>query len=249
MKLHIENLSFSYGGPGVFSDFSLSASGPLAILGPSGCGKTTLLKLTGGLLSAQKGTIQLLSETEAPARTAVSFVFQEPRLLPWRTVLENIALPLRRAFKKQAEERAAAFLAEVKLKGREQCYPGQLSGGERQRVSLARAFAYPGAFIIMDEPFQSVDIPLRIELMELTRRLLKNEKRALILATHDPREALYLGKEIIVLGGKPCRVVLDRENNDGGAYIPESAAALQLEKELLCALEAVSLPKEGGVQN
>jgi NitT/TauT family transport system ATP-binding protein len=119
-------------------------------------------------------------------------------------------------------------------------YPEELSGGEKQRVSLARAFAYPASLILMDEPFQSVDIPLRIELMKLTQGLLKNEERSLILVTHDPREALCLGKRIIVLGGKPCRVVFDRETGSGtGSYVPETEAALGLERELIAALEAV----------
>ncbi|MDR1212324.1 MAG: ABC transporter ATP-binding protein [Spirochaetaceae bacterium] len=241
MKLSIENLSFSYGASPVFSGFSLSATGrgPLAILGPSGCGKTTLLKLICGLLAGE-GVIRggAAEGGDAASDGKVSFVFQEPRLLPWYTVLENIALPLRRVFKKDAEERAAAFLEAVKLKGRERSYPLELSGGERQRVSLARAFAYPGSLVLMDEPFQSVDIPLRIELMALTKKLLENEGRAVILVTHDPREALCLGERVIVLGGKPCRVVFDRETG-GGSYVPENDTALRLEKELVNALETV----------
>ncbi|MDR1430192.1 MAG: ABC transporter ATP-binding protein [Spirochaetaceae bacterium] len=238
MKLGIKNLSFAYGASPVFSGFSLAAavSGPLAILGPSGCGKTTLLKLIGGLLEAGEGTIQLDAGTPAGN---VSFVFQEPRLLPWCTVLENIALPLRRVFKKSAGERAAAFLEAVKLAGREHAYPSELSGGERQRAALARAFAYPAPLVLMDEPFQSVDIPLRIELMTLTRKLLKDEGRDVILVTHDPREALCLGERIIVLGGKPCRVVLDQETGgETGSYVPENAAALEQERRLVSALEA-----------
>ncbi|MDR1177577.1 MAG: ATP-binding cassette domain-containing protein, partial [Spirochaetaceae bacterium] len=137
MKLSIENLSFSYGASPVFSGFSLyaSGSGPLAILGPSGCGKTTLLKLIGGLLEAGEGVIRARTSCGAPengdsaSAGKVSFVFQEPRLLPWYTVLENTALPLRRVFKKDAEDRAAAFLEAVKLRGRERSYPFELSGG------------------------------------------------------------------------------------------------------------------------
>jgi NitT/TauT family transport system ATP-binding protein len=258
MKLSIENLSFAYDASRVFSGFSLAAAGqgPLAILGPSGCGKTTLLKLRGGLLAAPEGNITLCGsggtlppherqedkarQEKGATALPVSFVFQEPRLLPWRTVLENIALPLRRVFKADARDRASAFLEAVNLGGREGAYPEELSGGEKQRVSLARAFAYPASLILMDEPFQSVDIPLRIELMKLTLGLLKKEKRSLILVTHDPREALCLGKRIIVLGGKPCRVVFDRENgSEAGAYVGETAAALRLEQELIDALEAV----------
>jgi NitT/TauT family transport system ATP-binding protein len=138
-----------------------------------------------------------------------AFVFQEPRLLPWLTVLENVSLPIRRLAGSGARSRARYFLELVSLGGRLDAYPGELSGGQRQRVSIARAFAYPAPAVFMDEPFQSLDIPLRIELMEATLGLLEREPRLLIAVTHDPREAVRLGKRILILGHYPGGIVFD----------------------------------------
>lgn len=241
MKISVRSLSFGFAGKLIFDRFSADLDGgeagrPLVILGPSGCGKTTLLKLLGGLLEPQGGEIRFSGEGTAKT----SFMFQEPRLLPWLTVLENTSLPLEKEFgKEEARERARHFLSLVSLEDKEDAYPLKLSGGQAQRVSMARAFAWPAAALLMDEPFQSLDIPLRINLMDLCLSLQERENssgenRLLVAVTHDPREAVYMGGRIIVLGKAAEGIVFDRVVDlrpEDRAY--GAAAAGELEVELI----------------
>ncbi|MDR2029777.1 MAG: ABC transporter ATP-binding protein [Treponema sp.] len=207
VSIEMEGLSFGFGERPIFQDLNLRLgdASPVAILGPSGCGKTTLLRLVAGLLRPQGGTLRIRGPAEK-----VSFVFQEPRLFPWLRVLENVSLPVKGMMgKKDAEDRARRLLALVSLEDRARAYPGELSGGQRQRVSIARAFAYPAPILCMDEPFQSLDIPLRLQLMDLILTLLKAEPRLVLTVTHDPREAVYMGRRILVLGPPPGGPVID----------------------------------------
>jgi NitT/TauT family transport system ATP-binding protein len=216
----VKNLNFAYGEKPLFENLNLvpARENPVVFLGPSGCGKTTLLKLMAGLLRPGGGEINFIrpagtsaaAVTETAETGACSFVFQEPRLLPWKTVLENVTLPVEWSLGKAgAEERARHFLRRVSLEDKARAFPGELSGGQKQRVSFARAFAFPAPVILMDEPFQSLDIPLRIQLMDLTRSLLAASPRLAIIVTHDPREAVYLGRRILVLGKPPAGFVFD----------------------------------------
>ena len=214
MNIIIKNISFGYKNQNelntnkkIFNDFSLETGeqNPLAILGPSGCGKTTLLRLIAGLLNPDKGVIERGGER-------VSFVFQEPRLLPWRSVLENVSIPIEKEFgKTKSRERARHFLSLASLDDKTNAYPGNLSGGQKQRVAIARAFAYPAPLLLMDEPFQSLDIPLKIQLMDLVKTLLKKENRLLLTVTHEPRDAIYLAGRFIVLSSDG-NIVLDESN-------------------------------------
>ncbi|MDR0583060.1 MAG: ABC transporter ATP-binding protein [Treponema sp.] len=221
----------------VFKNLSLELGNesPVLILGPSGCGKTTLLRLIAGLLKPRAGDILITADSPLPA----SVVFQEPRLLPWKTALENVELPLLELMgKKAAEERSRAFLRRVSMEDKDSALPHELSGGQRQRVNLARAFAFPGQALLMDEPFQSLDIPLRVALMDLTRVLTADFPRLTLMVTHDPREAVYLGERILVLGKSPAGIIhdgpvrLDRQDRSYG-----SAAQGKLEQQLLALLE------------
>ena len=262
MKISVKNLSFKYSGKKIFENLNVDLEGsgrPIVILGRSGSGKTTLLKLLGGLLVPQEGEIRYSQEGEgAPSKAAPSeaapseaaqdeaarginapemaFMFQESRLLPWLTVLENVSLPLRKVFgREEGLQRARHFISLVSLGEKERAYPHELSGGEAQRVSMARAFAWPAHAIFMDEPFQSLDIPLKILLMDNCLSLLEKEKRLLVAVTHDPREAIYLGGRIMVLGSGGFRydktLVLSKKERAYGS-------AGELECEMLEALEA-----------
>jgi NitT/TauT family transport system ATP-binding protein len=227
-RIAVKNLSFSYGGKAIFEhlNFVLERGNPLVVLGPSGCGKTTLLKLLAGLLRPAGGVLE-----GVPAAPGCSFVFQEPRLLPWKTVLANVMFPAEPALGKAgAEERARHFLRQVSLEDRAAAFPGELSGGQKQRVSFARAFSFPGSILLMDEPFQSLDIPLRIQLMDLTRSLLEESPRRTIMVSHDPREAAYLGKRIMVLGRPPGGFVFD-ETLDLAAGDRSFGSAAQIRTE------------------
>jgi NitT/TauT family transport system ATP-binding protein len=232
MNISVRNLSFSYTNKPLINNFCADFSGgdrPHVILGSSGSGKTTLLKLLGGLLKPQAG--EIFFTVGEPA----AFMFQEPRLLPWLTVLDNVSLPLRKIFGiKEAQERARYFLSLVSLTEKETSYPDELSGGQAQRVSMARAFAWPAPMLFMDEPFQSLDIPLRINLMENCLFLLEKENRLLIAVTHDPREAVYMGGRIIVLGKPGEGIVFDKNVNlNSEDRIYGSLAGIDLEREII----------------
>jgi ABC-type nitrate/sulfonate/bicarbonate transport system ATPase subunit/ABC-type nitrate/sulfonate/bicarbonate transport system permease component len=205
----LRGLSFSFGEKKIIDALSLElCESPAVMLGPSGCGKTTLLRLIAGLLQGQSG--EVLFEGERAG--AISFVFQEPRLLPRLTALENIMLPSRKHFA-DAEliQRANRLLALTGLQSAEGRYPGELSGGQAQRVSIARAFCYPAPLLLMDEPFQSLDLPLRLSLLETLKTLLAAETRFVIAVTHDPREAVIMGRRVLVMG-REGRIALDELN-------------------------------------
>ncbi|GMO27313.1 MAG: ABC transporter ATP-binding protein [Termitinemataceae bacterium] len=242
----------------LFDHFSLSLNSndnPLIILGRSGCGKTTLLRIIAGLIKPKRGIIcknlkAALDETKQTSM--VSFVFQEDRLLPHLSVLENVLLPLQNIFSQSdAKERARHFLSLVCLGNYVDSYPNELSGGQAQRVSIARAWAYPAPLILMDEPFKSLDIPLRISLMDAVHALMQNEERFLIAVSHDPREALYLGKRIIVLGrddhAKSTKIMLDKNIQTSDKKLQSTSAekkhefisehSVQIEKTLIDAMK------------
>ncbi|HCM28392.1 MAG TPA: ABC transporter ATP-binding protein [Treponema sp.] len=246
MPLDFDGLTYSWDGRPLFQDFALSVAenSVVALLGTSGCGKTTLLRLIAGTLKGS-GTGNSPGPGPGAGRAAegwgpgrISFIFQEPRLFPWHSALENVALPLRsRLGVVKARERALHFLRLVGLAGKEREFPDKLSGGERQRVSIARAFAFPAPLVLMDEPFQSLDLPLRIQLMDATLELLKAEPRTVLAVTHDPREAIYLADRAVVIAGRPVRKVadetIDLSRNDR-AY--SSAASAGIEARLFAAL-------------
>ncbi|HJC46966.1 MAG TPA: ABC transporter ATP-binding protein [Candidatus Lachnoclostridium pullistercoris] len=163
------------------------------VLGKSGCGKTTLLRLTGGLETADSGEIRY----EGSHRTA--FVFQEPRLMPWLNVKQNILFGLRGKEKKESGARADEIIRTVGLSGFEQAYPAQLSGGMKQRTALARALAYRPSFIMMDEPFAALDHFTREQMQRELLRVQKTEHCSILFVTHSIDEALLLGNKIVVI--------------------------------------------------
>ncbi|MCR1784726.1 ABC transporter ATP-binding protein [Nocardioides carbamazepini] len=160
----------------------------VALLGRSGCGKSTLLRILAGLDGGAEG--EVLGGRE-PA-----VVFQDPRLFPWRRVLDNVALGLRGP---DARERAERVLAEVGLTGRERAWPRQLSGGQRQRVALARALVREPDLLLLDEPFSALDALTRISAQELVQSLVETHQPAVLMVTHDVEEALLLADRVLVM--------------------------------------------------
>jgi NitT/TauT family transport system ATP-binding protein len=178
------------------------------LLGPSGCGKTTLLKIVAGLIEPTGGEILIGGRPVRGPGPERAFVFQDFALMPWATVLRNVAfgLELRGVPKAEREATARRCIAEVRLAGFEHSYPHQLSGGMRQRVGLARALAVDAAILLMDEPFASVDEQTRRKFQEDLLALLEVEKKTVIFVTHSIEEAVYVSDQIVLLSDRPGRV-------------------------------------------
>jgi len=183
------------------------------IVGPSGAGKTTLLKCLAGLLKPTAGSVRVNGRevTEPPEEMAVVFQEYGRSLFPWKTVRENVELPLRERNipKVERDRNVAAALKSVELDHVGDSYPWQLSGGMQQRVAIARAVAYQPNVMVLDEPFAAVDAQTRADLEDLMLHLWSELGLTLIFVTHDIDEAVYLGQRVLVLSASPTRILDD----------------------------------------
>jgi NitT/TauT family transport system ATP-binding protein len=210
----------------------------LALIGPNGSGKSTLLRVIGGLLAPDHGAALLDGRPIDGPDAKVGLVFQEPRLLPWRTTEANVAYPLELAGRPPAEirGRVADLLRAMRLEGAANQVPSQLSGGMRQRAALARTLALEPEVLLLDEPFSALDEltreRLNLELLELTERT----PTTVVLVTHSVQEAIFLADRVVVLSAGPGRVVADipvalpRPRSLGdldGAVVTEAARAIR----------------------
>ena len=193
----LERLEKQFGDRRVLQGIDLDvAPGELVtIVGRSGSGKSTLLRLLSGLDAPSSGSASVVDRAGQNEQHAVRVVFQEPRLLPWRKVLENVLIGLPRS----DSERARQILASVGLGDRSGEYPGVLSGGQRQRVALARALVHEPSVLLLDEPFGALDALTRIEAQQLVERVWLDRGFTAILVTHDVTEAVLLGDRVLVV--------------------------------------------------
>jgi NitT/TauT family transport system ATP-binding protein len=190
-----------------------------AVVGPSGCGKSSLMKLVTGLVRPDAGDIVIFGDTVRGPVKIAGMAFQNPNLLPWRKVIDNVLLPLeivephRRRFRQQKEQyraQARGLLETVGLDGFDQRYPWELSGGMQQRVSLCRALIHQPALLMLDEPFAALDAFTREELWCVLRDLWQQIGFTVILVTHDLREAAFLADNIHVMSARPGRIVMTK---------------------------------------
>ncbi|MFH2713536.1 taurine ABC transporter ATP-binding subunit [Klebsiella aerogenes] len=208
--LQISHLSADYGGKPALADINLTLdSGELlVVLGPSGCGKTTLLNLIAGFVPYQHGSITLEGRRIDGPGADRGVVFQNEGLLPWRNVLDNVALGLQLAGveKTRLREIAAQMLKKVGLQGAEKRFIWQLSGGQRQRVGIARALAADPQLLLLDEPFGALDAFTREQMQTLLLRLWHETGKQVLLITHDIEEAVFMASELVLLSPGPGRV-------------------------------------------
>ena len=219
-------------------DMGIEEGGFTAVVGPSGCGKSTLTKLVSGLLKPDEGRVMLHGEVVTKPRSTVGMAFQNPVLLEWRTILQNVMLPLEivrnTLSKAEKEDRARHLLELVGLDGFEDKRPSELSGGMRQRASLCRALVHKPEVLILDEPFGALDAFTREDLWQTMHRVKQNEPFTGILITHDLRESIFLADQVVVLSGRPARTqyVLDVPQTGPRdlehLYTPEAAEMLTI---------------------
>jgi NitT/TauT family transport system ATP-binding protein len=193
----------------------------VALVGPSGCGKSTILKLITGLISASSGAVLVAGREIGAEPVRVGMAFQNPTMLPWLNLRDNVMLPLkivppfrqdyRRKRKREYRDRVEALLAQVGLAGFSDKYPWQLSGGMLQRASLCRALIHEPQLLMLDEPFGALDQFTREELWGVMQNLWLSRKPTVVLVTHDLKEAAYLANRICVMQARPGRIIDDNE--------------------------------------
>jgi NitT/TauT family transport system ATP-binding protein len=223
----VKGLSKTYpGGIEALSDLSLEfPKGQLtSLLGPSGCGKTTLLKIIAGLLEPTSGQVVVNGKPVTGPGPDRAFVFQDFALMPWASVLRNVAfgLELRGVARSEREAIAEKYIGEVGLGGFENQFPHALSGGMRQRVGLARALAVDADVLLMDEPFSAVDEQTRRKFQEDLLRLVATEQKTFIFVTHSIEEAVYVSDRIALLLARPSRVSEVIEPNISREIAPDA---------------------------
>ncbi|MBB5516139.1 NitT/TauT family transport system ATP-binding protein [Rubricella aquisinus] len=212
-----------------------------AVVGPSGCGKSTLTRLVAGLMKPDTGEVWLHGELVKSPRKTVGMAFQNPVLLEWRTILQNVILPLEIVApsmpKAQKEARAHELLDLVGLNGFANKRPSELSGGMRQRASLCRSIVHKPDVLIMDEPFGALDAFTREDLWQTMRDLRAQEPFTAVLITHDLRESVFLGDQVIVMSGRPAhaqytlKVDLPADRTIESLYTPEATEMLHILRE------------------
>lgn len=239
--VEMNGVHLRYGGAGgtlALADCSLKvAEGEfVAVVGPSGCGKSTLMKVCTGLWPASRGNVIVGGHEVAGPVGIVGMAFQNSVQLPWRTVLDNVMLPLEivephrgrlKANRAEYEARAVELLNLVGLKGFEKKYPWQLSGGMQQRASLCRALIHEPRLLMLDEPFGALDMFTREELWAVLQDLWMARKPTIILVTHDLREAVFLADRILMMSARPGRIISEhpvpfaRPRTLETTYLPE----------------------------
>jgi ABC-type nitrate/sulfonate/bicarbonate transport system ATPase subunit len=206
-SLSVKNLSKSFEGEMILNNISFSVEEGefVTILGPSGSGKSTLFHLIGGLYSPDEGEIELDGKSISGKQGSIAYMPQNPSLLPWRTVIENVLLG-QELHGKTDREMALRMIERTGLKGYEKAYPAQLSGGMKQRAAFIRALVSPQPFLCLDEPFSALDEFTRLDMQKWLLSIWEEDRSSVLFVTHNIDEALFLSDRIIVLSSRPAMV-------------------------------------------
>lgn len=240
--LDFRDVTVNFGDEKIYDrlTFSVRAGEFLCILGPSGCGKSTSLRLMGDLLQADSGDVSIAGAPPSEGWNRLAYVFQSPRLVPWRNAIGNVLLGMELRFdalpRAKMEETARRLLTLVGLAKDMDKYPAMLSGGERQRVSIARALSVDPDIILMDEPFSALDLNTRLRMRAEIVRIWQETKKTVIFVTHDIEEALVLGDRILLLSNKPTHTMEVLEIEEPRPRDIAASPALQAHKHHLVAL-------------
>jgi NitT/TauT family transport system ATP-binding protein len=209
--LTVSNLNKHFGDLSIFENFNLhlAPNGFTALVGPSGCGKSTLFNVLAGVVAKDGGSVTLQGRDVSHLGTASAYMHQKDLLLPWFTLLDNALLPSRIAGENpdKSTTKARALFERLGLKGFESYRPGEISGGMRQRCALVRTLMFERELVLLDEPLSALDAITRRSLQSLLLLLQVEFKRTILMITHDIEEALMLADEILVLSGRPMRVL------------------------------------------
>lgn len=226
--VEIENISVCFGTHKVLKGINMEIGEEeiVALLGPSGCGKTTLMKIIAGIQKPDSGRVK-------GVENSISYVFQDDRLLPWRTVWENIRL----VRDKEDTQEIQRLINQVGLKGFEKHYPKQLSGGMKKRCGIARAFYKENSILLMDEPFQGLDYFLRLDMQTTLLEVWKRQKQSILLITHEIDEALALADRILIIGGKPATIGKEYRITEVGKEKRGDSRMSELREKIIMDLE------------
>ena len=238
VKLTVDGVGKDYLIPIIDTvSFTVDAGEFLCLLGPNGCGKTTLLRIVGGIEPATRGRVTLDGEgivAHRPHARKVGVVFQEDRLLPWKTLRDNVALVLRPLGVSAIERTARAnrYLALVGLAGFEDYFPGRVSGGMRQRAAIARALAIEPDVLLMDEPFGALDAQNRRIMQREIRRIWRETGRTIVFVTHSIEEAVEIGTTLVMLSARPSRIraLIRNDGRDARATLIDDLNTMIMEE-------------------
>lgn len=226
--VEIKNVSARFGTHKVLEGINMEIAEKeiVALLGPSGCGKTTLMKIIAGIQSPNSGKVKGIENS-------ISYVFQDDRLLPWRTVWDNIRL----VRDKEDAQEIQRLIHLVGLKGFEKHYPGQLSGGMKKRCGIARAFYKENSILLMDEPFQGLDYFLRLDMQATLLEVWKQQKQSILFITHEIDEALAIADRILIIGGKPATIGKEYRLSEPGRKKAKQSRIPELREKIIMDLE------------